>query len=180
MAVCILGNNLTKDSSCGYSLPQVVEIYLANFSQVTGTTLSADKQVVESITMSASSKWYKIEPSQNSATWSDTLGVGANGNKYRIHTIGFSFSGKYDEEVTDALDALSLGKYVAVARMADGTYLMLGRLAGLEADADGANNTGSGDATAEAGITVNLTGNTTEAALVLSDAAIKTVTGVTD
>lgn len=177
MAVCLMTKGLTKDNSCGYSLPQIVEIYLANFADVTATTLSDSKQEVATITLASSKKFYKVEPSQNSASWSDTLGVGGSGNKYRVHTIGFSYSGVYNDETADVLDALSLGKYIAVVRLADGTYVMLGRGAGLEAQADGANNAGSGDATAEGGITVSLTGNTTEVALPLTDDAVKTVIG---
>lgn len=178
MAVCLISKGLTKDNACGYSLPKIVELYLANFSEVTGTTLTESKQEVATITMAQSAKWYKVEPAINSASWSDNLAVGANGNKYRIQTIGFSYSGAYDEDMADTVDAFALGKYIAVARMADGTYIMLGRQTGLEAEADGANNSGSGDATAEAGLVVSLTANTLEVALPLAQTAINTVLGV--
>lgn len=173
MAVCLLNSGLTKDTQCGYSLPKIVELYLANFAEVTATTVTDNE--VTAITMAASAKWYKVEPAINSAAWSDNLAVGASGNKYRIHTVGFSYSSAYDSGMVDTVDALSLGKYVAVARMADGSYLMFGRNVGLEADADGVNNSGSGDASAEAGLVVSLTANTLEAALPLASAAIETV-----
>lgn len=176
MAVCLLNTGLTKDAQCGYSLPKIVELYLANFSEVTATTVAENE--VTAITMAASAKWYKVEPAINSASWSDNLAVGASGNKYRIHTVGFSYSSAYDSGMVDTVDALSLGKYVGVARMADGSYLMFGRNVGLEADADGVNNSGSGDASAEAGLVVSLTANTLEAALPLASAAINTVLGV--
>ena len=173
MAVCLLNSGLTKDTQCGYSLPKIVELYLANFAEVTATTVAENE--VTAITMASSAKWYKVEPAINSAAWSDNLAVGASGNKYRIHTVGFSYSSAYDSGMVDTVDALSLGKYVAVARMADGSYLMFGRNVGLEADADGVNNSGSGDASAEAGLVVSLTANTLEAALPLAAAAIETV-----
>lgn len=179
MAVCLIDRGLTKDSQCGYSLPKIVELYLTNFADVTATTLSEGKQEIATITLGDSKKFYKVEPAINSASWSDNLGVGGSGNKYRIHTVGFSYSSAYDAEMVDTVDALSLGKYIAVARMADGSYLMFGRNVGLEADADGVNNSGSGDASAEAGLVVSLTANTLEAALPLSQDAIKTVLGVT-
>ena len=175
MAVCLLNSGLTKDAQCGYSLPKIVELYLANFSEVTATTVVENE--VTAITMASSSKWYKVEPAINSASWSDNLAVGASGNKYRIHTLGFSYSSAYNAGMVDTVDALSLGKYVGVARMADGSYLMFGRNVGLEADADGVNNSGSGDATAEAGLVVSLTANTLEAALPLSASAVETVLG---
>ena len=177
MAVCLIDRGLTKDSQCGYSLPKIVELYLANFADVTATTLTESKQEIATITMADTKKFYKVEPAINSASWSDNLGVGGSGNKYRIHTVGFSYSSAYDSEMVDTVDALSLGKYIAVARMADGSYLMFGRNVGLEADADGVNNSGSGDAGAEAGLVVSLTANTLEAALPLSAEAINTVIG---
>lgn len=178
MAVCLITKGLTKDNFCGYSLPQIVELYLANFAEVTATTLTEDKQEVATITMAQSAKFYRVEPATNSASWSDNLAVGANGNKYRIQTIAFSFQSAYDTDMADTVDAFSLGKYIAVARMADGSYIMLGRNTGLEAQADGANNSGSGDASAEAGLVVSLTANTLEVALPLAKTAINTVLGV--
>ena len=175
MAVCLLNNGLTKDAQCGYSLPKIVELYLANFGEVTGTTVAENE--VTAITMTSGKTWYKVEPAINSASWSDNLGVGGSGNKYRIHTVGFSYSSAYDAGMVDTVDALSLGKYLAVARMADGSYLMFGRNVGLEASGDGVSNSGSGDASAEAGLVVSLTANTLEAALPLSAAAIAVVTG---
>lgn len=170
MAICLLNQSLTKDTQCGYSLPQIVELYLMNFGEVTATTVT--KNEVTAITMGDSAKVYKVEPAINSAQWSDNLAVGASGNKYRIHTVGFSYNSAYNAGMVDTVDALSLGKYLAVARMADGGYLMFGRNTGLEADADGVNNSGSGDASAEAGLVVSLTANTLEAALPLSTEAV--------
>ena len=170
MAICLLNKSLTKNTQCGYSLPEIVEIFLMNFGEVTGTTVLENQ--VTAITFGETAKVYKVEPAINSANWTDKLAVGASGNKYRIHTVGFSYNSAYNSGMVDTVDALSLGKYLAVARMADGSYLIFGRNTGLEADADGVNNSGSGDATAEAGLVVNLTANTLEAALPLSEDAV--------
>ena len=176
---CLLQQALTKATVCSYSLPQIVDLHLANFEEVAATTLAQNKQEIATITMSGPyAKWYKVDPAINSASWSDNLAVGASGNKYRIHTIGFSYSSAYDSGMVDTVDALSLGKYIAVARMADGSYLMFGRNVGLQATQDGVNNSGSGDATAEAGLVVSLTANTLEAALPLSETAVNTVLGI--
>jgi len=189
---CNLGNDLERGTACGYSLPQIVELYLANFADVTGTTIGKPADgtgnEVQTITMkttgegadATTARWYKVEPAVNSASWSDNLGVGGNGNKYKIHTVGFSYSSAYDAAMVDNVDALALGKYIAVARMVDGSYIMLGRGAGLEAQADGVNNSGTGDPTAEAGLVVSLTGNAVESALPLSEAAINTVLGISE
>lgn len=170
MAICLLNQSLTRSTQCSYALPQIVELYLMNFGEVTATTVTTNE--VTAITMAESAKVYKVEPAINSAKWSDNLAVGASGNKYRIHTVGFSYNSAYNAGMVNTVDALSLGKYLAVARMADGGYLMFGRNTGLEADADGVNNSGSGDASAEAGLVVSLTANTLEAALPLSTEAV--------
>lgn len=189
MAVCVLANDMTKSSGCGYSLPQIVELYLANYSDVTAYTKAAPTGgsgvEITAITMRNTAesgdpvyaKWYKIEPAVGSATWSDNLGVGGNGNKYRIQTIGFTTSKPFDAEMVDNQDALSLGKYIAVAKMLDGSYVGIGFGGGLEAQADGVNTSGSGDATAESGTVVSLTGNSVESAMPLAATAIKTVIG---
>lgn len=183
MAVCVISKGLEKSTACGYSLPQIVNIYLANFADVKTTEIGTPTQPAEStgvevktITMNTGKQFYKVEPNKNSASWSDALAVGGNNNKYRVHTVGFSFSLPTNPDMVDIVDGLSLGRFVAVLQLADGSYVMLGRQTGLEAEADGVNQTGSGDATAESGLAVSLTGNVTESAVPLSAEAITTVT----
>lgn len=181
MAVCVISKGLEKSTACGYSLPQIVNIYLANFADVTATTIGVPEEgesgvEVKTITLAATKKFYKVEPNKNSASWSDALAVGGNNNKYRVHTVGFSFSLPTNPDMVDMVDGLSLGRFIAVLQLADGSYVMLGRQTGLEAEADGVNQTGSGDATAESGLAVSLTGNVTESAVPLSAQAITTVT----
>lgn len=182
MAVCILNKNLEKSAVCGYSLPQIVDIYLANYSDVTATTVAAPEDgagvEVATITMKEASKWYHIEPNKNSAGWSDNLQVGGSNNKYKAHSVNFAYSSAYSAGLVDTVDALALGRYLAVLKMADGTYIMLGRNVGLEAsESDNITNVGSGDAGAEMGLSVTLTANTTESALPLAQAAVETVLG---
>lgn len=179
MAVCILNRDILKSDTCGYSLKTIVELYLANFSDVTGSTLTQSEggkgTEVGTITMKGEAKFYKVEALDESASFSDELVVGNNGTKYRTATISASLGGTYDGLMNETLDALSLGKYIAVARLSDGAWVMLGRLSGLSASV--ANLNGSATADGEQGITFTLTGNTTESALPLSEAAISTVTG---
>lgn len=178
MAVCKLTKDLLRSTTCGYSLPEITDVYLANYEDISATTLSAGTDggtEVATISMKASAKWYHIEPAKNSATFSDTLVSGNAGNKYRTATVGFTIAGAYDAKMVDSLDALSLGRFVAVVKTAEGKYLMLGRLNPLEAS-DTANLQGEG-ADGTNGLVVSLTGNETEAPLPLADAAVKTVTG---
>lgn len=178
MAICDLTCKLSRDilrtTSCGYNLPEVKDIYLANYADVT-TTTSCDSgacETVSSITLANDEKFYHIEPAKNSTTFEDTLVVEDGGAKYRTHSLTFSISGKYDACLHRDLDNLALGRYVAVVATADGTYLMLGRLGGLEAET--ATLAGGGDTN---GLQIVLSGNVTESAIPLSDAAKNTVIG---
>lgn len=176
MAVsCSLSRDLLRTTSCGYVLPEVKDIYLANYSDVSASTVSADTANCESlasISLTTGAEFYHIEPSKNSVSFSDALVVEDNGTKHRTHTLTFSLSNKYDECLHMDLDALSLGRYFCVVVTADGQWLALGRGAGLEAEtaelAGGQDNNG---------ITITLSAATTESALPLSDAAIAVVRG---
>lgn len=161
-----------------YSLNEISKIYLANFEDVTATAIGGctggTGQMVTGITMATGgTKWYQITPAKGSGSYSDTLVANDNGSKYRVHNVGFTFNGAYDCDMPDVIDALSLGKFIAVVVNAAGEYIMLGRVMGLEADTDGANWGGEGNEAA--GLTVALTGNQAEASLPLSDDAIEVV-----
>lgn len=176
MALCTLNRDLLRTTSCGYSLPEVKDIYLANFADVTSalTANSVDDACVEitGFTLASGATFYHIEPARDSVEFTDELVVEDNGNKYRTHTLTFNVTGQYDACMRDALDALSLGRYFAVVVTADGQWLALGRLTGLEAES--ATLSGGGDTN---GIAVTLSANVTESAMPLSSAAIATVKG---
>lgn len=173
MALCSLNKDLLRTTSCGYSLPEVKDIYLANFADVTGvTTANTVDDGCAEITGISGATFYHIEPAKDSVEFTDELVVEDNGNKYRTHTLTFNVSGQYDACMRDALDALSLGRYFAVVVTADGQWLALGRLTGLEAES--ATLSGGGDTN---GIAVTLSANVTESAMPLSADAIKDVKG---
>lgn len=165
---CILNKGLSKSDFCGYQLNQITEIYLGNYSEVTAT-LGTDDYTVASVT----GKWYKIEPSRDTASYNDTLVVGGNGNKYRTHTLTFNFNGEYTADLAKIVDELSLGRFVAVLHLANDSAIMLGRTVGLEASAMESLTEAATDG--NSGITVTLEANVAEAALVLSSSAFDTV-----
>ena len=179
MAVCKLSKDILASAVCGYSLKQIVELYLANYEDVTATTIGAPEEgdgvEVSTITLAESAKFYKVEPSKDTATFSDTLQVGDGGSKYRQTEITWNIAGAYTPEMVNVLDALSLGKYVIVARLSDGTYVMFGRLTPMEANA--ASLESAAEATGFNGIAVTFQNNTVEAPLPLSAGAIATVLG---
>lgn len=171
MAVCSLDKDLLRSTSCGYSLPQIVTLYVANFADVK-TTVPEEGDEISGITMVQEATFHVIEPAKNSASFTDELVTNDNGARYRTQNITFSVTGQYDKEKHSALDALSLGKYFVVAKTAEGSYIAFGRRTGLEASA--ASNSG-GSADANNGMTITLTADVTESALPLTKEAINDV-----
>lgn len=172
---CSLNKDLLRKDTCGYSLPEITDIYLANFSEVTSAPVNYDCESgvsVTGITLATGATFYHIEPAKNSVSFTDELVAEDNGNKYRTHTLTFNIAGKYDKDMVCPLDALSLGRFFVVVHTADDEYLALGRAVGLEANS--ATLAGGGD---QNGITVTLTGNVTETAVPLNDEAIAVVKG---
>ena len=178
MAVCKLSNDILRSTFCGYSLKQIVELYIANAEDVTATTVGAPEEgggvEVKTITLAAQAKFYKIEPAKDTATFTDSLQVGDGGSKYRQSSITWNISGEYTAEMVDVLDALSLGRFIIVARLSDGSYVMFGRLTPMEAET--ASLESAAEATGFNGITVTFTNSTVESPLPLSAEAITTVT----
>ena len=179
MAVCKLAKDILKSTACGYSLKQIVDLYLANYEDITATTVGkpteGDGVEVKTITLADQAKFYHIEPAKDTATFTDSLQVGDGGSKYRQTEITWNIAGAYTPEMVDVLDALSLGKYVIVARLSDGSYVMFGRLTPLESTV--ASLTSAAEATGFNGITVTFQNSTVESPLPLSAEAIQTVHG---
>ena len=173
MANCKLNRHILRTTSCGYSLPEVKDIWLANYADVyTDITVTASTVpsgcTGEEVNIATSSltAFYHIEPAKNSTTFTDELVVEDNGNRYRTHTLTFSINGKYDPCLHMDFDDLSLGRYIAVVATADGNYLMLGRLTGLEAET--ATLSGGGDTN---GLQIVLSANIAESVLPLDEAS---------
>lgn len=179
MAVCKLAQDILKSTACGYSLKQIVDLYLANYEDVTASTIGKPTEgegvEVKTITLASSSKFYHIEPAKDSATFTDSLQVGDGGSKYRQTEISWNVAGAYTPEMVDVLDALSLGRYVIVARLSDGNYVMFGRLTPMEATV--ASLTSAAEATGFNGIQVTFQNSTVESPLPLSAEAVNTVLG---
>lgn len=173
---CNLTKNLLKTNTCDYNLPEVKDIYIANFNDVTDAPVVYNCEsgvTISGITMiSTAATFYHIEPAKNSVTYTDELVVEDNGNKYRTHTLTFGISGKYDKDMVCSVDALALGRFFVVVKTANDEWLALGRSTGLEASeqsiAGGSDNNG---------ITVTLSANIAESAVPLSERAIKQVKG---
>lgn len=176
MAICKLNTNLTRASQCGYSLPEIVELYLVNYEDLSATSITAEAtdgcEEITGITLVTGAKVAKVEPAKNSASFEDTLVVEDSGNKYRNASITFNVSGTYNACMHGALDALSLGRYFVVVKTADGNYLGMGRISPLEAEtatlAGGSDNNG---------LQIVLSGNIAESPLPLAAGAVETIKG---
>ena len=175
MAVCKLTKDILKSGVCGYSLKQIVDLYFANYEDVTGTTLGETGNTVKTITMKPEAKFYHVEPNKDSASFEDALQMGDAGSKYRATTLTFSYGGAYNGDAVDSLDAFSLGRFIAAAKLSDGTWVLFGRLTPLEANA--ASFSSAAEATGFNGEQITLTNNTTESPLPLEETAIATITG---
>lgn len=177
MAICALNRNLLRSTSCGYSLPEIVDLYLINYEDLDGTPATGSGETegcenISAITLVTGANVYHVEPTRNSASFEDTLVVEDNGTKYRNASITFNVAGKYDDCMHGSLDALSLGRYLVVVKTADGNYIAFGRIAPLEAEtvtlAGGSDNNG---------IQVILSGNVAESPLPLTDGAVTALLG---
>ena len=175
MAICKLNKNLTRTSNCGYSLPEIVDLYLVNYDSLDGNpevnsgsgfSISGCDEITE-VKLKTGEKVYHVEPAKNSASFEDTLVVEDAGNKYRTATVTFNISGVYNSCMHGALDALALGRYFVVIKTADGNYLGMGRISPLEAEtatlAGGSDNNG---------LQIVLSGNIAESPLPLGSEAV--------
>ena len=170
---CKLTRNILKSTNCGYSLPEVTEIYLVAYEDVTAAVPTSDTggcESISAITLASGAKFVKVLPAKNSASFEDALVVEDQGAKYRTHTLTFSLSNRYDSCLHIDFDNLSLGRYVAVIKNAEGNFLMLGRTAGLEAET--ATLSGGGDSN---GIQIVMSANIAESVIPVVGGAIETV-----
>ena len=175
MAVCKLTKDILRTVVCDYSLKQIVDLYFANYEDVASTALGEQGNTVKTITMKDSAKFYHVEPNKDSASFEDSLQIGDAGSRYRATSLSFSYGGKYDGDTVDGLNAFSLGRFVAAAKLSDGTWVLFGRLTPLEASA--ASFTSSAEATGFQGQQITLVNNTKEPPLPLEETAISTITG---
>lgn len=165
MAICSLNKNLKKDEGCGYVLQSVTKVYLANASGAKfAEQADEDGHIsVSGVTLGTGATWFEIEPAKNTASFTDVLNVTDSGNKYRTHTLSFSVTGIYSEDMEKAVDGLSLGSYIAIAQFASGDAVLLGSpSAGLEATV--VTNTGSASAGEASGISVEMSADLTNSA----------------
>jgi hypothetical protein len=172
--VCTISKDVLKSTNCGYSLPQITDLWCIDYNSVKVdiTDDPSGEDVISAVTPDTGASFVHIEPNKDSVEFSDTLASGSSGNKYRVVTLTFSVGGSYTKEMHAFLDGISLGRFFVVAKTAEGNYIGLGRQTGVEASA--ADLQGGTD---NNGISVTLTCNQAESSLTLTDGAIEDVVG---
>lgn len=183
MANCKLTKSL-DNKNCEYSIAGASEGYLLNYFPARIVTAGegeppaavanrityvqdADGRITQIIPPTGE-QFYKIGAAAGTLGATDALLAGANGGKYRQHTINYVLN-QDDEDLHENIDALSLGRFVGVVVANSGKIKVYGRDLGLSAPANGADhNTGLAEADAT-GWTGILQGNAMEAAPLVSD-----------
>lgn len=180
-----MGCKLTKsldNKFCEYAVAGVALMYLANYYPPVDGAAAVEGSIayttdedgyLSNMTLPTGEKFYKLEGSANTISFSDELLTGGNGGKYRQHTANAVLN-QYDVDILNEGDALSLGKFVAVVIDNAGRPIVLGRTSGLSAPAGGFNYN-SGAAAADAtGWTVILQGISMEIGPILKSSALIT------
>lgn len=172
MSGCKLQSNITKQN-CNYTVAGVRALYLYNYDSSNSYTPDPATSAITAITLAGDAKAYKIDFIEGTASFTDDLAQGGNGGKYRTHTLNFSLD-KYDYDLLNEEEALSLGKFTAVVVDKSGRTIVLGRLNGLSATSF---NYASGAADADAtGWTVVMAGTELETGRLLeSEDVIKAI-----
>jgi hypothetical protein len=172
--------------SCTYTLAGARRLLLANYArpvELTGPAVVPEVHVagqigyrrdtdghITAIVLPPNEKLYEMPIADQSLNYLDATLVGANAAKYRQHTINVVLVAPA-VDLLPQIDPLALGKFVGFVIRKDGIIKVLGRKSGLEAPANGADDS-SGTADADSsGFTLILQGVSDEAAPIVDDEA---------
>lgn len=135
-------NGILKD--CAASMGGIVEVYLANFSDVSAVTVTDN--IISAISMNASATFKKYQFRRNTGSLTKTLNIDpANGVNYVSSDLVLQFS-RMDAAKRIEMSALALNELVAIVKDANGEYWYLGYDEPLSASAgDGQTGTARSD-----------------------------------
>lgn len=136
-------NGLIRD--CATSIGGIVEVYIANYDDVTAVAVEADQ--VKTITMAGEKKFKKFQFRRGTGSMSQTLQVDpTSGNNYVQTDVVLQFN-KMETTKRIEMAALSVGELAAIVKDANGLYWYLGIDEPVMASAaDGNTGTARGDA----------------------------------
>lgn len=181
MAGCKLTKSL-DNKDCAYAVAGARALYLGNYYGPVEGAAAVENAIaytfdvdgyIDTIMLPTGETFYKIDGADNTISFTDALLAGANGAKYRQHTVN-AIINQYDIDVLNEGDALSLGRFIAIVVDNAGRPILLGRTSGLTAPAGGFDyNSGAAEADAN-GWTLQLQGVSSEIAPILKSEAVIT------
>ena len=149
---------------CEGNVGGVSEIYLANFSDVTGITTGSTTALTDdgitSISMSGTTKFEKFPIKKNAASFTSTLTVNDNGSSYISTVLSFNMP-RMKADKRAAMQALILSECLAIIKDSNGAYWMIGDLQNPLTATAGTGETGTAKGDANQ-YTVELTSETPE------------------
>ena len=181
MAGCKITKSL-DNKACAYAVAGAQAIYRANYYPPVEGTASVENAIayefdadgyISGIHLPTGESFYRIDGAVNTISFSDALLVGGNGGKYRQHTTNAVLD-RFDIDILNEGDALSLGKFIDVVVDNAGRIVVLGRTNGLSAPAGGFDyNSGAAEADAT-GWTNIMQGSSMEIAPLVKSMAVIT------
>lgn len=126
-------NGISVD--CAPSMGGLKMVYIANYGDVTGTTITSGE--VSSIAMASGTKFHKYYFRRNTASMTSTLNVDATNGTSVSTEVVLSFL-KQETEKRIEVSALSIGELVVVVEDMNGKFWYLGKDMPVMASAGGA------------------------------------------
>jgi len=149
----------------------IVEVYLANFADITGVTVTSDS--ISAIQKATGAKFAKYEFARNTGSLSSNYTVdNSTGAKYVVSDLLLVFN-RMDTAKRIEISALAQGDLVAVVKDANGKYWYLGKDEPISISAgDGLTGTARGDRN---GYSITLQDNSAEMPYEVDAAVIETL-----
>lgn len=135
-------SGLAKD--CSPSMGGIVEVYIANFADVTAKTITDGK--ISAITMASSANFKQYAFPKNTGSLTSTYNVADGGNKYVSSDLVLQFS-RMETAKRIEITALAVSDLAVIVKDANGKYWYLGYDEAVNLSAgDGQTGTARGDA----------------------------------
>ena len=128
---CLLSAGITKE--CGFAFGGLKKVYIANYSQVTGTTYQSDGSV-SGLTLTSTSKFFEFEYEVDTAQKLEELVAGAV-SRFVNQTLNFKLA-NMTQAKSKVLEELAVATLTAIVETSDGKFWLFGDInksAGLRA-----------------------------------------------
>ena len=124
--------------NCEPNVGGLIEVYIANYSDVTSVALDETSNKIKTITMDATKKFKKYSFRRGSSSFTSTLNVDdTNGTSFIQTDLALTFA-KMDTTKRIEIQALSLGELAVIVHDCNGVYWYLGYNEAVMATAGGA------------------------------------------